>query len=212
MKKPFGFNISFTSLQNVRELLAKRALPRELSISLAIILQKACGFCSTFRRYRDLEGDVDKWKRDYVYLLQSSVTVPTGDLTDGMEVSLYGGNRVCVYLCIQRQEMLMGRFPSRMGEVGAYLYGMDHFTELMRIGISTSPKCYRGFKEKDNTMIMSNGSGFLIVWKITAHKFETVSRENIFTGSEGLDSFGISHDSASAESRRNTNQSVKSRH
>ena len=39
-------------------------------------------------------GEVDKWKKDYVYLLQSSITVPTGDLMDGMQVKLYGGNTV----------------------------------------------------------------------------------------------------------------------
>ena len=46
------------------------------------------------RRHHQLEGIIEKWKRDYVYVLQSSITVPTGDLTDGMSVSLYGGNRV----------------------------------------------------------------------------------------------------------------------
>ena len=38
--------------------------------------------------------DIEKWKLDYVYLLQSLITMPTGDHRDGLEVKLFGGNSV----------------------------------------------------------------------------------------------------------------------
>ena len=44
---------------------------------------------------------MEKWKRDFVLLLQSSITVPTGDIMDGMEVKLYGGNIVSVVTFMQ---------------------------------------------------------------------------------------------------------------
>ncbi|ELU05733.1 hypothetical protein CAPTEDRAFT_200029 [Capitella teleta] len=39
-----------------------------------------------------LDSKIESWKRDYVFLLQSCITVPTGDMVDGMEVNLHGGN------------------------------------------------------------------------------------------------------------------------
>ena len=49
---------------------------------------------SYFSKMTDIYGEVEKWKQDYLYILQSSITVPTGDLMDGLEVKLYGGNTV----------------------------------------------------------------------------------------------------------------------
>ena len=37
---------------------------------------------------------MEQLKRDYVYTLQSCVTIPSGDVTDGMSVKLYGGDVV----------------------------------------------------------------------------------------------------------------------
>ena len=37
---------------------------------------------------------MEQLKRDYVYTLQSCVTIPTGDVMDGMSVKLYGGDVV----------------------------------------------------------------------------------------------------------------------
>ena len=47
-----------------------------------------------FRRILKIESEIEKWKRDYVFLLQANITVPTGDLMDGLEVKMYGGDRV----------------------------------------------------------------------------------------------------------------------
>ena len=38
--------------------------------------------------------EIEKRKLDYVYLLQSLITMPTGDPRDGLEVRLFGGNTV----------------------------------------------------------------------------------------------------------------------
>ena len=45
-------------------------------------------------RINELMLQIEQWKRDYTFLLQSNISVPTGDLTDGFELNLYGGNRV----------------------------------------------------------------------------------------------------------------------
>ncbi|KAK2189129.1 hypothetical protein NP493_115g14010 [Ridgeia piscesae] len=44
------------------------------------------------RKIQDLEMEIEKRKLDYVYLLQSLITMPTGDPRDGLEVRLFGGN------------------------------------------------------------------------------------------------------------------------
>ena len=49
-----------------------------------------------FRRVQELLATIEKWKRDYIYLLQSCISLPTGDVIDGMEVNLFGGSRVCI--------------------------------------------------------------------------------------------------------------------
>ena len=46
-----------------------------------------------------MEAEVEKWKRDYILLLQSCITIPTGDIMDGMQVNLYGGNIVSFKSC-----------------------------------------------------------------------------------------------------------------
>ena len=51
-----------------------------------------------YRTVQELESRVEAWKRDYVYLLQSCITVPTGDVGDGIEVRLFGGNTVSISL------------------------------------------------------------------------------------------------------------------
>ncbi|CAD5123603.1 DgyrCDS11933 [Dimorphilus gyrociliatus] len=43
-------------------------------------------------RLYELENEIEQWKRDYVLLLQSCITVPTGDISDGVSVNLYGGD------------------------------------------------------------------------------------------------------------------------
>ncbi|CAH1785700.1 unnamed protein product [Owenia fusiformis] len=50
-------------------------------------------FTDQEKQMTQLHAEVDNWKRDYVFLLQSSITVPTGDVSDGIEMNLYGGNR-----------------------------------------------------------------------------------------------------------------------
>lgn len=57
---------------------------------------------------------IEQWKRDYVYLLQSSITVPTGDLTDGMEVRLYGGNRVSIESACLGEVKVVGLFSREL--------------------------------------------------------------------------------------------------
>ena len=43
-----------------------------------------------------IEAEICRWKRDYLFVLQSVITVPTGDVMDGMEVNLYGASSVSV--------------------------------------------------------------------------------------------------------------------
>ena len=43
---------------------------------------------------RALEGEIDKWKLDYVTLIRSSIRFPGGDTMDDAELVLFGGDRV----------------------------------------------------------------------------------------------------------------------
>uniref|UniRef100_A0A1I8H8F2 Rab-GAP TBC domain-containing protein n=1 Tax=Macrostomum lignano TaxID=282301 RepID=A0A1I8H8F2_9PLAT len=43
--------------------------------------------------FREHKLQLENWKRDYLFLLQSCITVPTGDVSDGIELNLYGGGR-----------------------------------------------------------------------------------------------------------------------
>ncbi|KAI0228557.1 TBC1 domain family member 2B [Lamellibrachia satsuma] len=43
------------------------------------------------RKINDMEMEIEKRKLDYVFLLQSLITMPTGDPHDGLEVKLFGG-------------------------------------------------------------------------------------------------------------------------
>ncbi|KAJ8300668.1 hypothetical protein KUTeg_022187 [Tegillarca granosa] len=45
------------------------------------------------RKLRCLEAEIDKWKIDYVSLVQSSIHFPGGDTMDEAELILYGGDR-----------------------------------------------------------------------------------------------------------------------
>lgn len=52
------------------------------------------------RQMRHLETEVDQLKRDYVFLMQSSLRINNSDGPETMEVYHYGGNRVykdCFY-------------------------------------------------------------------------------------------------------------------
>ncbi|XP_013412235.1 uncharacterized protein LOC106174987 isoform X2 [Lingula anatina] len=40
-----------------------------------------------------LEAEIDQWKRDYLFVLQSTIRMPDGDLVEEYEVKLYGGDR-----------------------------------------------------------------------------------------------------------------------
>ncbi|PAA93776.1 hypothetical protein BOX15_Mlig002084g3 [Macrostomum lignano] len=45
------------------------------------------------RIYREQKLEIENWKRDYLFLLQSCITVPTGDVSDGFELNVHGGHR-----------------------------------------------------------------------------------------------------------------------
>lgn len=47
-----------------------------------------------FSKIHLLESELERWKRDYVFLLQSTISFPSGDAMDGGEVNLFGGNIV----------------------------------------------------------------------------------------------------------------------
>lgn len=44
----------------------------------------------------ELKTVIETWKNDYVYLLQSSITIPVNDITDSLQMKLFGGDRVSV--------------------------------------------------------------------------------------------------------------------
>jgi len=46
------------------------------------------------RKLQALEADIEKWKIDYVSLIQSSIRFPSGDGNDDVELHLYGGDKV----------------------------------------------------------------------------------------------------------------------
>lgn len=46
------------------------------------------------RQMRHLESEVDQLKRDYVFLMQSSLRINNTDGPETMDVYHYGGNRV----------------------------------------------------------------------------------------------------------------------
>ena len=52
----------------------------------------------SFRKLHSLEADIEKWKMDYVTLIQSSIRFPGEEGTDDLELSLYGGDKVKHYL------------------------------------------------------------------------------------------------------------------
>lgn len=43
-----------------------------------------------------MEAEIEKWKLDYVLLIQSSIRFPTGDSVEDAELVLFGGDRVCI--------------------------------------------------------------------------------------------------------------------
>ena len=47
-----------------------------------------------YRKIRTLEAEIEKWKLDYVLLIQSSIRFPMGDSVDDSELILFGGDRV----------------------------------------------------------------------------------------------------------------------
>ena len=47
-----------------------------------------------------LKAEIEALKRDYIQVLQSSISVPTGDVIDGTAVTLYGGSAVCTTTCL----------------------------------------------------------------------------------------------------------------
>ena len=51
----------------------------------------------SFRKLHSLEADIEKWKMDYVTLIQSSIRFPGEEGTDDLELSLYGGDKVKLY-------------------------------------------------------------------------------------------------------------------
>ena len=54
-----------------------------------------------------IEAEICRWKRDYLFVLQSVITVPTGDVMDGMEVNLYGASSVSVLLVSSFVQLLV---------------------------------------------------------------------------------------------------------
>ncbi|XP_064648922.1 uncharacterized protein LOC135501087 isoform X6 [Lineus longissimus] len=70
-----------------------RFLNEEVKKLTRIRQMEMAKFSEQEERNRDLESTIEKWKRDYLSILQSCISVPSGDILDGMEVNLYGGNR-----------------------------------------------------------------------------------------------------------------------
>lgn len=48
------------------------------------------------REVTGLKAMIETWKNDYVFLLQSSVTIPVGDANESWHMRLFGGDRVRV--------------------------------------------------------------------------------------------------------------------
>ena len=44
-----------------------------------------------------LEAEIDKWKLDYVNLIQSSIRHPGDESTDDLQLCLFGGDKVTLY-------------------------------------------------------------------------------------------------------------------
>ena len=49
------------------------------------------------REINELKAVIETWKNDYVYLLQSSISFPVGDVNEGWQMSLFGGDRVSAF-------------------------------------------------------------------------------------------------------------------
>ena len=49
------------------------------------------GLC---RELKELNGVIQAWKDDYIFLLQSCITVASSDVVDCWQMKLFGGNAV----------------------------------------------------------------------------------------------------------------------
>jgi len=47
-----------------------------------------------YRERDELNGVIQAWKDDYIFLLQSCITAPSGDVIDGWQMELFGGDTV----------------------------------------------------------------------------------------------------------------------
>ncbi|XP_074655918.1 TBC1 domain family member 2B-like [Tubulanus polymorphus] len=70
-----------------------RFLNEEIKKITKIRQQEVVKFNEQDTKIHELLATIECWKRDYLMLLQSSISVPSGDILDGMEVNLFGGNR-----------------------------------------------------------------------------------------------------------------------
>jgi len=48
-----------------------------------------------YRERDERNGVIQAWKDDYIFLLQSCITVPNADVIDGWLIKLFGGDTVC---------------------------------------------------------------------------------------------------------------------
>jgi len=55
---------------------------------------------NAIHRERDeLNSVIQAWKDDYIFLLQSCITVANGDVADAWQMNLFGGNTVSLLVC-----------------------------------------------------------------------------------------------------------------
>ena len=85
----------------------------------------------SFRKVHGLEAEIEKWKMDYVTLIQSSIRFPGQEQgTEELELSLYGGDKVGDYVTLIQSSI---RFPGQeqgTEELELSLYGGDKVGDL----------------------------------------------------------------------------------
>ncbi|KAK3088782.1 hypothetical protein FSP39_023684 [Pinctada imbricata] len=83
-------------------------------------------------KIRALEADIEKWKLDYVSLIQSSIRFPGGDTMDDAELVLFGGDRhkIRVQRLLDEARSINPSLPTyerlAQGEVHVDSYGFKH--------------------------------------------------------------------------------------
>ncbi|KAL5012665.1 hypothetical protein ScPMuIL_011216 [Solemya velum] len=118
-----------------------RFLNEEVKKLAKIRQQDRTQFADFQRLMSEVQADIDKWKRDYVSLIQSSIRYPWGDTVDEGELSLFGGNRHKhrVQELLEEARVSNPRLPTYdsldNGEVHVDCYGFKHQFDTKEPGL-----------------------------------------------------------------------------